>query len=337
MNLVTGGTGLVGSHLLLELARKNIPVRAIFRDPEKIELARKVFEAYEDPGMELFGRIQWVKGDILDVPSLEDAMVDVDHVYHAAGVVSFHPKGRAMMMKINVEGTANVVNVALAGNVKKLCHVSSIAALGRAENDGMVDEHTEWKTSRENSYYAISKYGAEREVWRGMEEGLDANIVNPSIILGFAQPDQGSTQMFETAWNGLKYYTLGVNGYVDARDVSRAMRLLMESDIRNERFILNAANLTYQELFNIMADVMGKKRPSIKVNKFMSEVSWRAEKVKSLITGKSPLITRETARTAMTTYRYSSDKICERIGFEFTDIDQTIRELYQLFKKYYFK
>lgn len=337
MNLVTGGTGLVGSHLLLELARNDLPVRAIYRNPEKLELARKVFMAYEDGSQNLFDRIQWVEGDILDIPSLEDALAGVEHIYHAAGVVSFHPEGRALMMKTNIEGTANIVNVALAKKIRKLCHVSSIAALGRAENDGVVDEHTEWKTSRENSYYAISKYNAEREVWRGTEEGLDAIIVNPSIILGFAKPDQGSTQMFETAWNGLKYYTLGVNGYVDARDVSRAMRLLMESDIRNERFILNAANLSYQELFNIMADVMGKKRPSINVNKFMSEVSWRAEKVKSLITGKSPLITRETARTAMTSYRYSSDKIRDRIGFEFTDIEQTIGELAQMLKKYYLR
>jgi nucleoside-diphosphate-sugar epimerase len=237
-------------------------------------------------------------------------------------------------MYYNTEGTANVVNAALERKVRKLCHVSSIAALGRPENmTDIIDEKLVWKTSKHNSAYAVSKYGAEREVWRGTAEGLDAVVVNPSIVLGVAGPKQGSSRIFNTVWKGLKFYPPGRNGFVDVRDVAKAMVMLMKSDIRNERFILNAANLEYVDLFRMMAEAMGKPAPKIRVNSMLSGLAWRIEKIRSMITGVKPLITPETAHTAVQQYAYSNEKIRQELGFEFTPIRETIGHFNRIFMK----
>lgn len=229
-------------------------------------------------------------------------------------------------MRMNTEGTANLVNAALEKKISKLCHVSSIAALGRPEQQSdLIDENLVWKTSRHNSMYAISKYGAEREVWRGTAEGLNVVIVNPAIILGIAGPGMGSSRLFNTVYNGLRFYPPGKNGFVDVRDVVRAMMLLMDSDIKNERFILSAANLEYRKLFSLMAEAFGKPAPSVSVSPALSGLAWRIEKIRSAIKGSKPLITRETANTAVQQYTYSSEKIKKALGFEFTPIEETVR------------
>ena len=337
MILVTGGTGLVGSHLLLDLVRAGKPVRALKYPPDDIKFTEMVFHHYSDNAEELLNKIEWFEGDVLDIFCLKEAMDGVDYVYHSAAIVSYQPRQKNIMMKVNVDGTANIVNIALDKKVRKLCHVSSIASLGRAENNDLIDESSKWKASEENTNYGISKYGGEREVWRAAEEGLDVVIVNPSIIIGLANFDKGSIQLFSTIWKGLKFYTPGTNGYVDVRDVVRAMIMLMESDIKNERFILNAANLYYKELFDMMADCFGRPGPNIKVNNSMSAIVWRIVKASSLLTGKTPVITRETALTAMKEYRYSNEKIRKKLGFEFIDIRKTIEETCNIFRKYYLK
>jgi len=266
--------------------------------------------------------------------SLEDAMEGIEEVYHCAALVSFLPADKKKLVRINTEGTSNVVNAALENNVRKLCHVSSIAALGRPESQAeLIDENLVWKTSKNNSVYAVSKYGAEREVWRGTAEGLDAVIVNPSIILGVAGPGQGSSRIFNTVWEGLKFYPPGKNGFVDVRDVVRAMILLMNSDIRNERFILNVDNIEYKRLFELMAAEMGKPAPGIKVSPFLSGLAWRLEKIRSMVTGVKPLITRETAHTAVQHYEYSNEKIKKELGFAFTPIEETISHFCRIFKE----
>lgn len=334
MILITGATGLVGSHLVFELVRSDRKVRAIKRPESDFKMVRKVFELYSDKPDELFRRIEWVDGDILDVFSLEDAMEGVETVYHCAALVSFLPEDKKRLMRINAEGTANVVNAALEKKIGKLCHVSSIAALGRPENQSdIIDESLVWKTSKHNSMYAVSKYGAEREVWRGTAEGLDAVVVNPGIILGVAGPGMGSSRLFNTVWNGLKVYPPGRNGFVDVRDVVKAMILLSESDIRNERYILTAANLDYRTLFTLMAKEFGKPAPTIKVNPVLSGIAWRIEKIRSAITGVKPLITRETANTAVQYFDYSNEKIKSVPGFAFTPIEETIRHFCKIFLK----
>ncbi len=333
MILVTGATGLVGSHLVYELVKNGWRVRAIRRPESDLQLIRAVFRIYSEEQEELFSRIEWIEGDIMDIYSLENAMEDVEYVYHCAAIVSFHPKDHKKMLKVNVEGTANVVNAAISKGVRKLCHISSIAALGRPENmDMVIDENLVWKASRNNSMYAISKYGSEREVWRGTVEGLDAVVVNPSIILGVAGPVKGSSRLFTTVWKGLKFYPPGINGFVDVRDVVKAMIDLMESDIKNERFILNSENLKYKRLFELIAEGLGKKAPFIRSGKFIAEAGWRMEMMRGYLFGTKPLITKETARTAMNKYLYSTEKIKEAIGFEFTPLEESIKAYCEIFK-----
>lgn len=333
MILITGATGLVGSFLTLELLKLGRQVRALKRAGSDMTQIRNVFRLYSDDPETLFNRIEWIEGDLMDVYMLEDALEHADDVYHCAALVSFLPRDRRELMQVNTEGTANLVNAALEKKVRKFCYVSSIAALGRPERqEDVIDEHLVWKTSRNNSNYAVSKYGGEREVWRGVAEGLDAVIVNPGIILGLAGAAQGSSRLFRVAWEGLKVYPTGQNGFVDVRDVVRAMIALMESDIRNERFILTAENVTYKRLFDLMAAEFGKAGPKIRVNPFLSGIGWRMEWVLSRLKGRKPLITRETARTAVQHYAYSNEKIRQALDFEFIPVEETVKDFCGIFR-----
>ena len=332
MILVTGGTGLLGSHLLFELVNAGKSVRAIRRRPGREAMVRKVFSYYSDRADELFGRIQWFDADLMDFGAIEDALEGVTEVYHAGAVVSFYPRDHKTMLRVNIEGTANLVNLSLAKGVEKFCYVSSVATLGRAENNGTSDEETFWVPSKKNSVYSKSKYGAEREVWRGMEEGLNALIVNPSVIIGPGYWDENSG-LFRLVHKGLKYYTKGVNGYVDARDVARAMHLLMENRCFGERFIASAANLSYQEFFNLVAKHMNKPAPSVNVPPLLTGLAWRIEAVRSALTGSKPEVTREMAVTTTQVYTYTNDKIRSRLGFEFREVGDSIRETCEIYLK----
>lgn len=316
MILVTGGTGFLGSYLIRSLVAAGKPVRALYRKAPSPRL------------QDLSGKIEWVQGDILDVGALEDAMQGVTQVYHCAAVVSFQPGDAANLMKINVEGTANVVNLALDAGVKKLLYVSSVAAIGRSRQQAAIHEDCEWEDSPNNSRYSISKYQGEMEVWRGIAEGLDAVIVNPSIILGAGFWDEGSGTLLKNAWKEFPYYTEGVNGFVDVLDVVKAMILLMDSSVSGERFILSADNWGYRQLFTSMANALGKKPPHKATKPWMAEVVWRLEKVKGLLTGKHPLLTKETARTAQLKVYYDNEKIRTALpSFNFRPLEETIREI----------
>lgn len=332
MILVTGGTGLAGSHLLLELTAEGKRVRALRRKSSNTDFVNHVFNTYaRDPEKQL-ALIDWVEGDVLDVFSLEDAMEGVSQVYHNAAVVSFRPGDRDIMNKVNVEGTANVVNAAILKGVKKLCHLSSIAALGRSNEDGITDETTSWVSSKNNSYYSISKFNGEQEVWRGSVEGLDTVIILPSVILGLADIGNSSMQLFNTVLKGLPFYTPGTNGFVDVRDIAKAQIVLMNSDVVNEKFIVSAENLSYKDVLGMIADGFGKRRPFVKVSKGMAMLSWNFFKIKSLLTGKSPIITKETAGTAMRTYFYSNKKFTSVTDMNFHTIEDTVSGLCKIYK-----
>src|SRR5665647_1618417 len=227
MILVTGGTGLVGSYLLYELTRKGHKVKALLRPGKKSYETRKLFNCLSAENEHLIDQVEWVEGDVLDPFSLQQAMQGVEYVYHCAAMISFNPRELKAMLAVNVEGTANIVNASIENGIKKLCHVSSIASLGQAEKGEMIDEMAKWKTSHINSGYAISKYGGEREVWRGIEEGLNAVIVNPSVIIGAGCHRKATNKLFHNIENFLPYYISGINGYVDIRDVVNAMIILM--------------------------------------------------------------------------------------------------------------
>jgi dihydroflavonol-4-reductase len=324
--LITGGTGLLGSHLIFDLVKSGRQVRAIKRPASNIEMVRRIFSYYVSNPDELAGRINWVDADLMDFGAIEDAMQGVTEIYHAAAVVSFFPKDHKAMLKVNIEGTANLVNQAIGNKVSKFCYVSSVATLGRAENKDVSTEETYWVPSKKNSVYAVSKYGAEREIWRGMEEGLNAVIINPSVILGpgFWQDNSG---LFRLVWNGLKYYTRGVNGYVDVRDVSKSMISLMDQNIFGERFICSGENLSYQEFFTLVAKNFNKPAPSVHVPPAMTSVAWRVEAVRSFLTGSKPEVTREMATTTSQVYAYSNEKLCKTLDVTFRPVEESIREI----------
>ena len=325
MILVTGGTGLVGGHLLYKLVIAGQSPKALKRSSSNIDKTRKIFSYYSTDYEKLFSKVEWVDGDILDYNSLLGAMDGIEYIYHCAASVSFQSADKATLVQTNVQGTENVINAALQSSIKKLLHVSSIGALGRAGSNGITTEKSEWN-SKKTSVYSTSKYLAEMEVWRGIAEGLDAVIINPSIILGPGDWTTGSAKLFTTMYNGLKFYSIGSNGFVDVEDVTKAMILLMESDISNERFIHNSENILYKQLFEWMARGLKVPEPKYKAGKFLSEIGWRLLWVKGIVTGNKSTITKETAETANQFYNYSNDKIRKQLNFEFMPIKESIHK-----------
>ena len=311
MILVTGGAGLLGNTLIEMLLQKGENVRATYNSTP---LALNTFTNFET-----------FKCDILDVYALEDALQDVTEIYHCAGLVSFNPKDEKKLYSINVEGTANVVNAALNAGVRKFVHVSSVAALGRIRPGEMIDENMLWTEETSNSKYGHSKYLGEMEVWRGVAEGLNAVIINPSIILGAGNWNEGSTKIFKSVYDEFPWYTEGTSGFVDVKDVAVAMIQLMESNITAEKFIISAENISYQDMFTMMAIAFGKKVPSKKVTPFIAALTWRMENIKSMFMGTSPLLTRETANTALTKVEYDNRKLINQLsGFKYRNIQDTI-------------
>ena len=321
---------MVGAHLLFELTSAGIRVKALKRKTSDLQQVLKTFSCYAQNPKELFDRIEWVDGDILDYFVLEKILQGVTEIYHCAAIVSFDSKERQKMISNNVEGTANLVNAALENKVKKICHVSSVSALGRLDNQQLITEETNWVPSKKISGYSESKFFSEVEIWRGIEEGLDAVIVNPSIIFGPANWETGSAKMFKTIWNGMKFYTKGITGFVDVKDVVKAMILLMDKtnfeSAKNQRYLLNAENLSYQNVFYQIADALEKPRPKIYASDFMMELSWRVLKLFSFVTRKSPLISSETAASSKAVNNYDGSKIVKQFNFEYRPISATIQQ-----------
>ena len=332
MILLTGATGLLGSHIAYELLQQGKKIRALKRKDSNSVLTEKIFSFYTNEHIELLNAIEWVEGDVLDLGSLEDAMVGITHIYHCAAMVSFLPKEKDKMMQVNIEGTANVVNAAMHAGVKKLCHISSIAALGSTIDGNMITEETWWKNNPSNSYYAISKYGAEREVWRAAEEGLNVVIVNPSFIIGPGDTSKSSSEAFGILRKGASWYTNGVNGYVDVRDVAHAAIKLIKSDVLNQRFILNAANLSYRSFFDKVLVQLNKPKTKREAGKFLLALAWRIEKLLAAIAGRNPIITKEKVGYALQISQYDGSKIQKTINFNYRNIDTSIMEICKFYK-----
>ena len=333
MILVTGGTGLVGSHLLYQLTLENEKVNAIYRREKTFELVKKVFGYFTDDVENQFSKISWVQADITDIPSLEVAFENVDIVYHAAALVAFDDKNYRKMRQINIDGTANVVNFCIEKKVKKLCYVSSIAAIGNSINNTAVTEEDDWTIENGNNGYSITKHGAEMEVWRASQEGVDVVIVNPGVILGAGFWNINTGQLFSKMANGFKFYSEGVTGFVDVKDVASAMILFTKSDLKNEQFILVSENKSFKDIFTSIAIVFGKKPPSIRISKRASSILQRIDFLISFLTGKTRLLTKESAKSLHNKTYYSNEKIKEMIGFQFTPIDDTIIEVCSYYKK----
>lgn len=328
MILVTGATGLVGSHLLIKLLEEKQVVKALYREQKKMEAVKNVFQ-YKNK-LDLFDKIIWTEGNITDIPSLNLAFENVTKVYHCAALISFDPKDEEALRKTNIEGTANIVNCCIDFKVSKLCHVSSIAALGDPKNnEQIITETTEWNPEEFHSDYAISKYGAEMEVWRGYQEGLNVIIVNPGVIFGYGFPKQGSSVIFNSLKKGLSFYTRGKTGIVSVEDVVNCMFLLMHNNCFGERYTLVAENPTIENTLNIIADTMHLKRPFIYANKTLTGIAWRMDWLLSKITGRNRKFTKSTALASHSAVVYSNEKIKNSLQCEFVNMEAYLTELSQ--------
>lgn len=309
--LVTGGAGLVGNELITQLLAKGERVTAIYNKTPLANFENSLLEQYPC--------------NIMDTSGLDEVMQGMKKVYHCAAIVTFNPARKRDLFAVNVEGTANVVNAAINAGVKKMVYVSSVAALGRIREDEVITESMKWTEDTSNSNYGKSKYLGELEVWRGIGEGLDAVIVNPVIILGSGNWEQGSSKIFKSVYGEFPWYADGTTGFVDVRDVAKAMLALMESDISSQRFILSAENKSYQEVINIIAKAFNKKLPNKKITPLFAEIVWRLEAIKSMFTGNDPLITKETAATALTKASFDNTKLKKFLpDFNYIKLEDTI-------------
>ena len=324
MILVTGGTGLVGAHLLLHLVEQGENVRAIYRSTTSIKKTKNLFSLYNK--FHLFEKIEWMEADILDIPSLENAFQNIEFVYHCAALISFDPKDEEVIRKTNIEGTANIVNFCLAYKIKKMLFVSSIAALGDLNAaETTISETTEWNPEKQHSDYAISKYGAEMEVWRGQQEGLNVLIVNPGVILGPGFPEQGSGVLFSAVAKGLSFYTLGTTGFITVTDVVDTSVRLMKSEIQNERFTLIENNYSFQEILNCIADSLNVKRPKWHASPFLVTLFWRLDWFLSTFFFQKRKLSRASAKASYSITEYTNAKILSTITPKFKSVKEYIQ------------
>ncbi|OBQ57291.1 NAD-dependent epimerase/dehydratase family protein [Tamlana sp. s12] len=333
MILVTGGTGLVGAHLLYRLTSEGKKVRAIYRSKKSLKHTKNVFSCYTENPEALFNTIDWVKADILDIPDLTEAFKDITLVYHCAALVAFEPNKYYKLRKTNIEGTANLVNLSLSHAIKKLCYVSSIATIGDTLNQSPITEDSIWNPEEDHNDYAITKYGAEMEVWRGTQEGLDAIIVNPGVILGPGIWKNGTGSLFKKASKGINYYTSGTIALVDVEDVVSVMISLTNSDIKNERYILVAENWHYKKFITALSEAVQSNPPKKLASRKLLSFAWRMDWLKHKLTGQKRQLTKHLAKTLDTEKNYSSAKIKTALNYKFKAVDTSIVKIGQHYLK----
>lgn len=313
MIFITGATGFIGSYIARQLISQGNKLIVLKRANSDTSLL-----------VDIADQLEWVEGELTDVALMAQVMQRCDTVIHCAATISFSPRNRALMYYTNVEGTKALVNVALETKTAKFCYISSVAAVGRKKEASVITENGLWEENETNTHYAKSKYLAELEVWRGIEEGLPAFIVCPSIVLGPGNWLQGSSQLFKYVYSNQRFYPLGAINYVDVRDVAEIVQLLLSKSIVGERYILNAETISYKLLFERMAFYFKVPPPYISVKKWMSEVLWRIERVRGFFSKKEPVLTKETAKMAAKTFSYSNAKIVQELGYTFTPIEETL-------------
>ena len=327
MILVTGGTGLVGAHLLLRLVEQNNQVRAIYRNEKNIYKTENLFKLMNK--LDLFSQIEWLEADINDIPALEEAFIDIKEVYHCAAMVTFTSSENEKMQKINIEGTANMVNLSLVFGVEKFCHISSIATLDETIiGTNLIDETSNWNPNGNHSDYAISKFGAETEVWRAAQEGLNVVIVNPGVIFGIGFPDQGSGEIITKMKSGFPFYTDGKTGIISVNDLVNCMIELMENNIFNQRFIIVSENISYKDLFEKICELLNKKTNFLEAKKWMLAIAWRIDwLLTAIIPNKKRSLTRDLATASFTKDLYKNDLIKQTLNFEFESSDKFLKEI----------
>ncbi len=331
MILVTGGTGLVGSHLLFKLLREEKEVRVLKRMTSDIDHLKKIFGYYTDDADRLFSKIEWFEADLNDQYDIDSAIKGMEYVYHLAAEISFNPADKYSVLRTNIEGTSHVVDACLEHHVKKLCFVSSISAIGSTVTDEKISEETFLTAPGNHSSYVTSKYKSELEVWRGINEGLNAIIVNPSIIIGPGNWHRGSGRLFQQVWRGLKYYPEGTLGFVDVRDVVKAMIYLMNGQFSGEKYLISSENFSYKEVLEIIARALGKPLPSKVPGSLMINILYWLDRMRSILTGKERFITRELVAAANEKRYFSNKKIIQATGIKFIPVNDSINDTARLF------
>lgn len=335
MILITGATGFLGAHTACTYLEKGHNVKLMRRSNSSLDEFEQIlaFRLGENK-RQVIDQIEWVEADVLDTESLEQALQGINTVIHCAATVSFSRSGREAMKQANIEGTANLVNCSLHTGVSRFVHVSSTSALSRSTKKKLIDETCDYINGEKNSGYGLSKFGAEMEVWRGVEEGLNAVIINPSVILGFGDWNKGSCKLFMQYANKFPFYSTGGNSFVGVEDVAECVYLLHHSDLQNERYLCLSENLPFKDLFFAISEGFGRPKPWIKINKIRSEIAWRLFSIYNILASK-PLITKESARASVATHAYDNSKIKEALGFEFEPIKNVVARSCEAYSKVY--
>jgi dihydroflavonol-4-reductase len=323
MILVTGGTGLIGSHLLFKLASGNKNIIAVTREKSSVRQVEEIFKIYHQDTEFLMNRIRWYEGDLTDRFFVNGIIKDVQHVYHCAAIVSLNSKLSKDRVNANVSMTANLVDECLEDKIHKLCHVSSIATLPPSVNGIAVNEKDGWQKET-GSIYAEGKIKSEFEIWRGIQEGLNAVIVNPSVVIGPGRFDRGSGNIFDAVYKKLRYYTSGSAGFVDVMDVVEIMIKLMESDVNSERFVLSSENLAFYDLLGTISKYLGVKAPGKCISQRNLERIARLEKIRSFMTGKDPKISKDSIPAMTHKNSYDASKICEVLDYTFSPVEGAV-------------
>ncbi|MGB1350013.1 MAG: NAD-dependent epimerase/dehydratase family protein [Flavobacteriaceae bacterium] len=331
MILVTGGTGLVGSHLIYQLTLENNVIRATHRADSDIERVKLLFKFYSKDFNELFKKIEWIEADLNNLSQLQDAFKDISFVYHCAAYISFDPSRYETLRRVNIRGTANIVNLCINNKIKKLCHVSSVATLGY--NIKEIDENNYWDGNKHKSAYAISKYGAEMEVWRGVQEGVKSVIINPGVIIGPGFSKSAFGTIIKMVTNKKRFHTCGKTGYVDVRDIANIMIRLMNSKIENERYILVNKNLSYKKVIDMVSSNLGMKNKSTFVSKSKLKIALVFDLVSSKFFNKERKLSKALCKTLTRNFNYSSKKIKKNLNFEFTSILETFEKSCQFYSQ----
>ena len=330
MILVTGGTGLVGSHLLAALLQQGIAVRATYREVSDLGALRRRLSSQYPEIESRWEAIEWVRAPLSDIPALDTAVRGIRTLYHCAGLIDFDPRRSEDLLQTNWEGTKNLVNTALAAGVRTFCHVSSIATIG-----GFGETATEsdvWDPNRTN-VYATSKYLGEMEVWRGGLEGLETVIVNPGVILGAGDWERGSGRFFSAVAGGLRYALPGGTGFVGVRDVVRCMMGLTEGGHTGRRYILVSENRSYAGVFEDIARALRRPAPKWLLKPWLLEVLWRLDWLRSTLARSPRKISRDTARSLRHRKRYDNSRVKDALGFAFEPVSTVIDRCAKQFRE----
>jgi dihydroflavonol-4-reductase len=331
MIFLTGGTGMLGSYILKELLANGISVIALKRPSSKTEITRTVFNHY---GVEnLFSNIKWIDGDLNDIEELQEHIEQCRLVIHSAAMVSYNPDERKQMTETNMGGTSNLVNLLLRIKNVSLIHISSIAALGNNHKNEAIDETCYYTTKKNSSFYSFTKFNSEMEVWRGIAEGLNAMILNPSVILGIGNWKKGSSSLFKLVDAGLKYFPPGTTGFVHASDVAKITTHFCSNFFSGQSFIINSENLSWKIVFSLIAKSLNKKPPKYVAGKLLTGIAWRYIWFRNKLSGRKDGLSRETARTSQKTLIYSNQKISNQMQYKFDTIEQTISEIAKAYRK----